>query len=372
MKLFFRLLTLVCLSVPLWAYGAREEVKVGIIYGEADTTTDGIPVDLLGTRLAIEELNRNGGILGRQVELIELNNSKAPLGSRKAAEKAVESGAVAIIGPTTSSHALLAGAVLQKAGIPMISAFATNPEVTLLGDYIFRVCFSDELQGKALADFAYHDLNAKTAVILTCSDEKFSIDLSEIFSREFVASGGAISWQGEYLSSFTNFQELLQETATHEPDIVFLPGYNRPSGFIIRQSGLLGEDITFLGPDSWSIRLFSFGKENVNGNYYSGHWSLETESNIPKEFFRQYRNRFEEADIVDFGLSHDAVFLLADAITRANSLDPILIRDALAATKNFQGVTGTITMTATGDAMKPVYFFKFEKGESVYIKTVTP
>lgn len=372
MKNLFRLLALMCLALPLSANGAQEKVFVGIIYGESAVTADGIYLDLLGTRFAIEDLNRDGGLLGRQIDLVELNNNGNPIGSKQAAEEAVKRDVVAVIGPGTSSHTILAGAVLQEAKIPMISAFATNPDVTLLGDYSFRICFQDLFQGQVLADFAIHDLKAKTAVVLTCAEEKYSLDLAKIFISHYRENGGTILWEGEYLSSFNDYRDLLEKANRYRPAVIFLPGYDRASGFIIRQCRNMGEKVTFLGADAWSENLYEYGGKAIEGSYYSRQWFPDPEDEISRGFVSRYEDKFQIEDIISFGLSHDVVFLLADAVSRAGSLEPSSIRDALAATKNFQGITGTITMDRNGDPAKPIPILKFEGGGSVLIKTVAP
>ena len=371
--IFFWFIAAVCLLLPLPTNADHEKIKVGLIYGDsAYYSASGVSLDLLGGRLAVTELNLNGGILGKQIELLELNYGATPLDARLAARKFAEAGVIAVVAPTTSSRALLAGEVLQQSRIPMISPLATNPEVTLLGEYIFRVCFTDRFQGKALADFALQDLKAKTAVVLTCSGEKYSIGFADIFMDRFKEGGGVTLWEGDYLDTATDFQKLLEKVLWYRPDIVFLPGYGKASGFIIKQSRDMGMNLAFLGGDTWSNRLYEYGGAAIDGCYYSGHWDIDSKSEKSQEFVDRYKNEYRKEDLVSLGLSHDAFFLLADAVSRANSLKPALIRDALAITTNFQGVTGTITMDKNGDPLKPIAIFKFEKGSSVLIKTVMP
>jgi branched-chain amino acid transport system substrate-binding protein len=254
----------------------------------------------------------------------------------------------------------------------MITPLATTPEITLLGDFIFRVCFSDRHQGKALADFAVQDLKAKTAVVLTGIEEKYSLGLTEIFTTHYRKNGGTMLWEGEYFNSDTDFKELLETAASHGPSVVFLPGYNRASGFIIRQSRNMGQNILFLGGDGLAHDLHEYGGDAIDGCYHSGFWHPDPENEVSRTFVSRYKDRFSSEDIRFLGLFHDAVFLLADAVSRADALEPAAIQHALAATENFQGVTGTITMDQNGDPQKPVPFFKIENGISVFIKTVVP
>jgi branched-chain amino acid transport system substrate-binding protein len=372
MKLFLQVAVLVCLALPISTGNAQDKVKLGVVFGDSATTADGIPQDLLGVRLAVEDLNRQGGLLGKSIDLVEYNNHNLPIASEKAAMRAVGEGVIAVIGPASSSHALLVAAVLQNAGVPMISTLATNPEVTRLGDYIFRVCFSDTSQGKALANFAVEDLKAKTAVVLTCIGEKYSLGLAKIFMMQYRENGGTLLWEGEYFNSATDFKALLEEAAGYGPDVIFLPGYNRASGFIIRQGRNMGLSAAFLGGDAWTHDLYRYGGDAIKGSCYSGFWHPDPEKKISRAFLNRYEDRFQREDIISFGLSHDAVFLLADAVRRAGSLAPSDIRDALAETEDFQGVTGKITMDQNGDPTKPVPFYRFENGKSVFIKLVAP
>jgi branched-chain amino acid transport system substrate-binding protein len=372
MKFFLRSIVLLIIFLPISAVDGLEQVKVGFIFGETVYSSKGPMVDLVSARLAVEELNSQGGLFGRQIELVELDNKNTPLGSRAAAQKAVKEGVVAVIGPSSSSHALLAAPVLQEAKIPMISYAATNPEVTRTGDYIFRTCFTDILQSEILAKFATQDLKAKTAVLLTCSSEKYSIGLSKIFTDYFKKNGGSILWEGNYTDEATEFKELLKEVRILKPDIVFLPGYDRASGFIIKQARNIGISVTFLGGDAWSNSLYQYGGKSIEGSYYVGHWSINSEEKLTQEFVKKYKGGYQDSEIGIFGLVHDALFLLADAANRARSLDRAQIRKALADTKSFMGVTGNIKMDKNRNPRKPVSIFKFENGSSIYIKTIYP
>ena len=357
---------------PAHSSSETEKVKVAVIYGDVTYSASGTKYDLEGVRLAVEDLNQHGGLLGRQVELIEFDNHGTAIGSRLAASKAVEAGVTAVIGPHSSSHALAAAPVLQEAGIPMITTWATNPEVTLVGSYIFRVCFTDSFQGMIMADFALQDLNAQTAVVLTCTEEKYSLGLAKIFISRLRQKGGTILWEGDYLRESSDFRVLLEKVKELAPDVIFLPGYHSDSGYIIKQARNMGLTATFLGGDSWSINMYTFGGDTIEGSYYSTHWDPTAPNQRSQEFVKRYEAKYPIDDINFFGLAHDAVFLLADAVNRAKSLDPSMIRDALNATENFPGLTGDITIDENGDPLKPLVISRFENGASVYIKTVKP
>lgn len=366
------LIALVIVFLSITTGATEEKVKIAVIFGQAAYTSSGIKEDLLAARFAVEDLNRQGGLLGRQVELIELDNKNTPLGSRQAAKQAVEAGVIAVLGPFSSSHTLLAAPVLQEAKIPLISATSTNPAVTLVGDYIFRICFTDEIQGEFLSEFAVEELKAKTAVVITCEGEIYSIELGRIFSERFMMKGGKVLWKGGYLINSTDFKEILSKVKELQPDLVFLPGYDNTVGFIIKQARQMGTSAVFLGGDSWSDRFYQFGGDSVEGGYYSAHWDINSQNEISREFINRYKQDFKSSEIFSFGLIHDSVFFLADAVGRAKSLSPSLIRDALAATKDFHGITGDITMDKDRNPLKPVYILKFENGGSFCVKTYYP
>ncbi len=220
----------------LYADTKKTAATVAAIYSKTGNAAYGSEFALTSIRLAVRGLNQDGGLLGRKIELIEMDNASTPLGSKKAAEKAVEMGVVAVIGPSRSSHSLGAAPVLQKAGIPMIASDSTNPDVTKVGNYIFRACFIDPFQGKVMATFAVRDLNAKTAVVLTNAGQKYSRGLAEFFIRSFRELGGNVLWEGKYLKETANFAPLIAKVKELAPDVVFVPGYAKDSGFIIREA----------------------------------------------------------------------------------------------------------------------------------------
>lgn len=372
MRHILRIIALAILIFPGTAADAEEKVKIAVIFGGSIISSTGLNDELIGARLAVEDINRKGGLLGRQVEIIELGNNDTNLGYILAAQKAVKAGVIAVIGPPNSSQALLAGNVLQEAGIPMIAYIATNPEVTLLGNYMFRICFTDTFQGNALSKFAIQDLRAKTAVVLTCINEKYSLGLSKIFIENFKKKGGSILWEGEYLNKDTDFLDLLKKVKELGPDLIFLPGYNITSGFIVKQARNIGISARFLGGDAWTDDQYIYGGEAIEGNYFSEYWDVNSQDNATKEFVQRFRKDYADKNIVSFGLQYDAVLLLADAVARANSLDPSIIREALAATKDFHGITGDIAMDKDRNPKKPLLIFKFEKNASVFVKTIDP
>ena len=230
---------------------AAEPVKIAAIFAKTGDAATPNLMYFYGARLAVDEINRKGGLLGKPVELVELDNTSTALGSKAAAEQAVRNGVHAVIGGSRSSYALAMAQVLQEAGIPMISPTATIPELTLTGDYIFRTCFLDSFQGSVMASFALRDLKAKTAVVLTNTGNKYSIGLAKVFIEEYRKAGGKVLMEGEYLEDVTDFKSLLIQVNKLKPKVVFIPGYSKDTGHIMKTTSEMGIKLQYLGGDGW-------------------------------------------------------------------------------------------------------------------------
>ncbi|MBF0303148.1 MAG: ABC transporter substrate-binding protein [Desulfamplus sp.] len=352
---------------------AAETIKVAAIMaksGEAIQQLEGDTTPaLVGIRYAIEDINKQGGVLGKQIELLEFDNKSMAIGAKLAAEEAVKAGVVAILGDVWSSHSLAVAPVAQAAKIPMISPMSTNPKVTLVGDYIFRVCFIDPFQGLVMANFAVDDLKAKSAVVLTNTTEAYSMGLADFFKDKFKQKGGEILWEGDYLSKTTDFTALLEKIKSLNPNVIFIPGAARESSYIIKQSREMGIKSTFLGGDAWFEAMWKYSGDAVEGSYYSSHWHPDIANELSKKFIQDHNYTSAKAGVT---LGYDAGMLLADAIRRANSFEPTQIRNAIASTQNFQGLTGKISFDSNRDPIKSAVILKFEKKKIVYYKSVEP
>ncbi len=352
---------------------AAEPVKIAAIFAQTGiAAVNNAPYSQM-IELAIEELNRKGGLLGRSVELILLDNKSTPLGSMSAAKKAVQLQATAVIGAIWSSHSLAAAPVLQQSGIPMITPISTNPKVTGIGNYVFRVCFIDSFQGKAMAQFAYNKLGAKTAIVLEIINEEFSLTLSEYFVESFMKYGGKVLLKSSYKNNAVDFALLLDKVKVLPSDVVYVPGYARDSGLLIKQAVSMGMHTTFLGGDGWN-QIYDYGGAAVEGNFYSAAWHPDVpyakSIHLQKIYSQKYKNSLTHTGAP---LAYDAVMLLADAVLRAGTLDRSKIRNALAETEGFQGATGTITFDEQGDPLnKEVIILKLEKGGAAYFKSIKP
>lgn len=371
MRTFGSLIAVVFFFTHTPCLDASQTVKVAAVFAKSSKMAFGNIEALNGVRFAIDELNAQGGLLGKQVELLEFDNRGSAIGSKAAAQKAVEAGAITVFGANWSSHSMAMAPVLQAAKIPMISPISTNPDVTRVGDYIFRICYTDPFQGVVLSRFARQDLKASTAGLLVNVDDKYSEGLADYFVASFVRNGGRILFVEHYLENRADFSAFFEKIKTNQPDVVFHPGHTKMSAFVLKQAKKSGVAATFLGGDGWNDTMYKIAGDAIEGHYYTNHWHHDSSSEKSRWFVEKYKAANRDT-IPVCALADDCVFLFADAVKRAGTFDPVKIRDAIAATAGFEGVTGTIAFDAYGDPIKSAVILKFENGGSVFVKTVNP
>ncbi len=248
-----------------------------------------------GTLLAIEELNAAGGVLGRKVELLtEDDLSKAGEPATVVNKLISRDGVVAILGEVASSRSLEAGPICQQNKIPMISPSSTNPKVTETGDFIFRVCFTDILQGKVLASFAGKTLHTKKVAVFTDVKSDYSKGLAKYFKEAFIAAGGQIVAELDFNGGDKDFKAQLTAIKSASPDAVFVPGYYTDAALICIQAKQLGVTAPLFGGDGWeSEDLVKIGKDAVEGTYFSTHAAADSPDPRVRQFVDVYKKRFE-------------------------------------------------------------------------------
>lgn len=349
---------------------AAEPIKIASIFSKSGEAGPANLHHVEAVRYAVEEINANGGLLGRPIEVVEIDNKSTSIQSKIAAIKAVKAGVVGVIGASWSDHSLAMAPVFQKAKIPMIAPDSTNVRLTLIGDFIFRACFIDPFQGQVLAGFAVNEFQAKTASIMINIGSTFSMGLAKTFAEHFEAMGGRVLGQYDYEASWTDYSKVLKLVKNETPDILFIPGHVE-SGTIVQQAETMGVTALMMGGDGWGNRTFmTSGGGDLKEGYYIAHWTPDMDSEKSKHFVKQYRQTYELNDSV--AVVYDAVMLLAEAIRTAGTVDGEAVRNALAATKNFEGVTGTISFDANGNPVKSAVILKIDHGKITYHKTVQP
>ena len=328
-----------------------------------------------GVVLAIEEINAAGGVLGRKLELAYEDNQTKPGESATVVKKPISRDKViALIGEVSSGRSLEAAPIAQAARIPMIAPAATNPEVTKKGDYIFRACFIDPFQGTVMAKFALEDLKARKVAIISSVSNAYSVGLAKFFRETFVKGGGAVALEQKYSEGDKDFRAQLTAVKAAGVEAVFVPGYYTESALIVRQARDLGLTMPFFGGDGWEDeQLLKIGGEALNGCYYSTHFSAENTDPVVAAFTAKYKARWNgELPGAFSALGYDAVYVLVDAIKRAGSTDGPALRDALAATKDFPGVSGVTTIDKDRNASTSATIIALKDVKANFHKTVSP
>jgi branched-chain amino acid transport system substrate-binding protein len=327
-----------------------------------------------GAKLAAAQLNRAGGVLGKHlVLLVEDDHNEASEAASAVSSLITRDHVVALIGENASSRSLAAAPIAQSYQVPMVSPSSTNVAVTKKGDYIFRVCFVDSYQGKALATFARQTLKAATAALLVDAKSDYSVGLAEAFRQAFTGLGGRVVADLKYAEGDSDFSAQLTAIRPSRPDIIVVPGYYTDAGLIARQARGLAIEAALLGADGWdSPKLTEIGGQAVEGAYFSNHYSVEDPSPAVRAFVDDYRRAYGADPDSIAALSYDAARLIADAMRRAGSTEGKRVRDALAATKDFPGVTGRITMDADRNPVKPAVILKVEGGKFRFAASIAP
>lgn len=350
-------------------------IRVGVYADLSGLTSSFGQSTVNGIRMAADEINRAGGVNGRQIELIVEDDQGLPNQAATVVTKLITQDRVhAVLGEVASSNTLAAAPIAQGARIPMITPSSTNPRVTQVGDYIFRVCFTDTFQGEAAARFAYNTLRARRAAILTDVNSDYSRGFGGAFKDTFTRLGGQIVQEQSYQQTDADFSGVLTAIRTANPDVIFIPGYYGQVGVIARQARQLNIAAPLLGGDGWDApQLFELGGQALNGATLTNHYSVDDPTPRVQEFAAAYRQRYNGTtpDAIA-ALAYDAMKVLADSIRRAGTTDGPRLRDAIAQTSNFAGITGTITINNERNAVKSVVVLEVRDGRFIYRETIQP
>jgi branched-chain amino acid transport system substrate-binding protein len=349
-------------------------IKVGI-YGDLSGQTSSFGQSTKnGALMAIDEINAAGGINGRKIEWVMEDDQGQPQQASTVVTKLInQDKVIAVIGEVASSNSLAAAPKAQEAKVPMITPSSTNPKVTQAGDYIFRVCFTDDFQGAVAAKFATNTLKAKKAAILGDFNSDYSKGMTQYFVQEFTGAGGQVVAQQSYTQTDADFKGQLTNIRATAPDVVFVPGYYGQVGVIAKQAKELGITAPLLGGDGWdSPKLFELGGSALDGDYMVNHYSTDDPSPSVQKFVAAYKAKYGVVPDAIAALGYDAMNVLADAIRRAGTTKCTSLRDAIAGTKGFAGVTGSISLNASRDAVKPAVVFELRDKKLVYKETIQP
>ena len=352
---------------------AQEEIRIGVYAsltgGQASFGISQSNAIAIGA----EEINKAGGVLGKPLRLFVEDDRSMPGESATIVRKLIANDkVVAILGEFASSRSLEGGPICQENKIPMISPGSTNPKVTEIGDYIFRTCFLDSFQGMVMARFALSKGYTKAAILV---DEKqdYSKGLAQYFKEVFTKNGGQIVKEQSYCNGDKDFKAQLTSIKATKPDVVFLPGYYNEVALIGRQARQLGIKTPFMGGDGWEgDALLKIAGNTLDGGFFSTHFSADNQDPQVQGFIEKYKAKYGVVPDCQAALGYDTVRILAEAIQRAGSAEPKAIRDAIAATKDYPGITGKITIDANRNASKSAVVLTVGEGRFKFVENVAP
>ncbi len=314
-------------------------------------------------------------VLGKKVELILVDEKSDKIEAANAVSRLIKKEkVVALIGTSTSGNTMAGAAIAEEAKVPVVSPTATDPRVTQNRKYIFRVCFIDPFQGVVAAKYAYENLKARKAALLMDQAQDYCVDLANFFKQEFISLGGVITASTFCQSGDQDFTAQLSSIAATKPDILYMPNYYTEDALVCKQAAELGLKIPILSADgAHAPELISIGGNAVEGFTFTGHFAKDgATTELAKKYIQAYEATYKtEASGFD-ALGADAYFVLIDAIRRAKSLEGPKIRDALASTKDFPGVSGVMSIGEDGNARKGMVLLQVKNGKFTYLTTINP
>ncbi|WP_349763904.1 ABC transporter substrate-binding protein [Fusobacterium sp. SYSU M8D902] len=321
-----------------------------------------------GAKLAFEEINSNGGVLGKKLEYISLDEKADPIEAVNAYNKLIDSGVSAIIGSVTSKSTLAVAEIASQDGIPMITPTATQIDITKEGSSVFRTCFTDPYQGSVLAKFSKDKLNAKTAAILVNTSSDYSDGITKAFIAQANKEGITIVAKEGYSENDKDFKAQLTKIKGENPDVLMIPEYYEQSALIATQAREVGIKSTFIGPDGWDGIIKALDPSaytTVDNSYFTNHYSSEDQNERLQAFLTKYRDTYKEEPTAFSALAYDTVYVLKSAIESANSVDKNELVEAIKKT-DLDGITGHLTFDKNNNPVKAVTLIKVKDGKYIF------
>ena len=347
----------------------EDEILIGVNYELSGGVATYGQSSVEGIEMAVKEINEAGGVNGKQIKLIKYDNKSEPSEATTLANKLMtQDKVIAILGPATSGSFKAEIPVAIKNKIPVVSGSATADDVTVdasgVKEYAFRICFNDSYQGVAMANFALNNLSAEKAVVIMDSSSDYGKGLAENFTNKFKEEGGAIVAQESYVAGDTDFNAILTSIKGMDFDVIFIPGYYNEAGLIIKQARTLGITAPILGADGFDspTLLELAGAEALNEVYYTNHYSSLDKDPLVIEFISNFKEEYNKEPDAFNALGYDLAKFVADGISRAESLTGEALKDALEATTNFVGVTGSFSIDENHNPVKSIVVIELKDG----------
>lgn len=361
-------------AVASLAGAASEPIKIGGNYEVTGGVATFGTACVNSTKLYFDKINKQGGVLGRQLELVVADNKSEASEAASAAKKLIsQDKVVALVGPVTSKNCLSAGPIAQDAKIPMITPTGTNPAVTQVGDYIFRACFIDDFQGTVMANFALKKLKIKTAAIFVDNANDYSKGLAKFFKESFTKAGGKIVIEEAFMAGDKDFRTQLTKIKMKNPGLIYVPAYYQEDGLVAQQARELGMNMPIMGGDGWdSPDLVKIaGEKALNNIFFSNHYSKDSKDPLSMAYVAEYKAKYNMDPDALAALGYDAAVIVVEAIKKAKSADPAKIRAAMASLK-VKGVSGVVTFDANRNPIKSAVVIELKNGLQTYNSTVNP
>ncbi|MEK4427532.1 ABC transporter substrate-binding protein [Solibacillus sp. FSL K6-1523] len=334
-----------------------------------------------GAKLAVEEINAAGGIDGKKIELITVDNKSENAEATTAAIRLAEKDkVVAMLAPATSGNALATVEIANKYKVPIVTGSGTAPNVTVndngsVNEFAFRTCFIDPFQGTVAANFATKDLGAKNVAIYADNASDYAKGLAASFKETIEANGGTVVAEEAYVAKDVDFKSTLTNIKGKNPDFVFIPGYYEEVGLIVKQARDLGIDVPLMGADGWdSPTLIDLaGAEALNNTYITNHYSSEDPDASIQKFVEAFKGKYKEAPNAFHALGYDSIYFIVDAIKRVDGdVTGEAIQQQLAATKDLSLITGTFTVDEFHNPVKSATVLEFVDGKQEFNSKVNP
>lgn len=357
---------------------SQDVIKIGVNYELSGGVATYGQSSVEGIELAVEQINNAGGINGKKIQLVKYDNKSEPSEATTLATRLMtQDKVVAVLGPATSGAFMATIPVANQNKVPVISGSATADNVTVddkgVKEYAFRICFTDSQQGSAAAKFALENLSAKKAVIIMDSSSDYAKGLAEAFTSTFKAGGGTVVAQEAYMAGDTDFNAVLTSIKGKDFDVIFIPGYYNEAGLIIKQARAQGIDVPIVGADGFdSPKLAELaGAEALNNVYFTNHYSSVDPSPVVAEFVKTFKAKYNKEPDAFNALGYDLAKFVADALSRAEKIDGESLKKAIEATKDFEGVTGTMTVDENHNVVKDIIVIELKDGKQFKTYRVT-
>ncbi|HIU63943.1 MAG TPA: ABC transporter substrate-binding protein [Candidatus Avacidaminococcus intestinavium] len=360
--------------------GSEDTIKIGANLEMTGSSASYGKSAQNGIRLAIEDANAKGGVLGKKLEVVIADNKSEAAEAANAMQKLVaQDKVVAVIGPNLSSLSIATTSITTGSKVMAISPMGTNPSITVdkdgkTKDFMFRACFIDPFQGTVMATFAKDELQVKNVALLIDNSSDYAKGLAQFFKEAFIKTGGTIVAEESYLQKDTDFKATLTKIKAQNPDMIYIPGYYQEVGMIIKQAREMGINVPMTGGDTWdSAKLPEIaGKAALDNSYFSSLYSPDDDSQVNKDFVTAYQKAYGEKPDVFAALNYDATLLVINAIKTAEGTDTVKIKDAMASTKDFNGVSGNVTFNEQHNPVKSAVIIEYKDGVQVFKTKINP